>query len=126
MNNYDREHYTPRTLCEVCAKACGGCSWSRKGVQQPVEGWDAIRHDLQYEDNSYCGARKDFYNESYIVLRCPEFELEPRNAWAFKKFDPERIHATLASRSRGFKRDKITGRKLIQIDEGTAEEIPND
>lgn len=112
MTDVEKRQYTPRTLCEVCANACGGCSWSRQGEQKPVDGWDAVRHDLQYGESAYSGQKKEFYEESYIVLHCPEFELEPHNEWAYKKFKPENIRATLSSRARGFKRDKITGKKL--------------
>lgn len=59
--------YTPFTLCEVCENACGGCSWSEKNVQKPVEGWDAIRNDI---------LPHGYYSEpieSYVVLACPKY-----------------------------------------------------
>ena len=74
--------YKPITLCEVCTKACGKCSWSKYGVQKPVDGWTAIRRDILA-----CGGM----TESYLVLDCPEFVLEEHNAWAFARFDPEAI-----------------------------------
>lgn len=79
MDSFQRRIYRPATLCEVCDKACGGCSWSKKGVQKPVAGWDAIRNDLRDA------------GESYIVLSCPEFVVEEKNRWAYEKFDPEAI-----------------------------------
>lgn len=61
--------YTPSTLCEICENACGGCSWSKKNVQNPVEGWTALRNDLpchgDYASNKMV--------ESYVVIRCPEY-----------------------------------------------------
>ena len=79
--------YRPKTLCEVCADACGFCSWSEKGNMRPVPGWDAIRKDFPSGDKY-----KDPV-ESYIVLHCPLFELEKHNHWAFERFDPEQIRA---------------------------------
>lgn len=92
MTTSEKVAYRLNTLCEVCTKACGGCSWSKKNVQQPVEGWDAIRHDLQQP--------KKFYAESYIVLHCPEFELEKHNEWAYKKFDPEKVRQQVEHRDK--------------------------
>lgn len=105
MTKYERDTYRPLTLCEVCTKACGVCSWSKKGVQRPVEGWDAIRNDLQQP--------KSFFSESYIVLRCPEFELEPHNEWAYKKFDPERVRRRIEHREsiKRTKKEKMEQRK---------------
>lgn len=81
-------NYRPATLCEVCANACGGCSWSAYGVQQPVKGWDAIRHDVAANDKSKGEARQAM-SESYVVLGCPEFKLEEHHRWAYERFDPE-------------------------------------
>ena len=91
MTELEKKHYRPQTLCELCDNACGGCSWSEYGVQQPVKGWDAIRVDLMYNNQVYSGFRKIFFSESYIVLSCPQFKLEERSAWAFANFDPEKI-----------------------------------
>ena len=79
MDAYAKLIYRPATLCEVCNNACGGCVWSKHGVQKPVPGWDAIRRDLSDS------------GESYIVLDCPKFELEEHNRWAYEKFDREKI-----------------------------------
>lgn len=79
MNEFEKRNYKPLTLCELCTKACGFCTWSERGVQKPVEGWKAIRRDL-------LGV-----GESYLVLECPEFDLEERHRWAYEKFDPEWI-----------------------------------
>lgn len=79
MTDYQKSLYKPATLCELCENACGKCSWSKAGDMKPVEGWDAIRKDL-------------FGNiESYIVLDCPQFVLEEKNAWAYEKFNREAI-----------------------------------
>ena len=41
----------------TCAKACGGCSWSRSF--EPVKGWTAVR------------SRK--YSDGYRIKKCPEY-----------------------------------------------------
>lgn len=61
--------YVPRTLCELCGNACGGCRWSKAGVQQPVTGWEALRRDIKMEGEMV---------ESYVVLDCPEYKPELR------------------------------------------------
>ena len=94
MNEFEKRNYKPLTLCELCTKACGDCSWSEKNVQRPVEGWAAIRRDLDRI-------------ESYVVLDCPEFELEERHAWAYEKFDPEWIKTQVDSHKREQKAVKI-------------------
>lgn len=45
-------------LCWTCAKACGGCSWSRAFV--PVEGWEAKQSKTRAD--------------GYRIVRCPEYE----------------------------------------------------
>lgn len=82
--------YCPKTLCEVCANATGFCPWSEKGHQRPVPGWNAIRKDFPSGDKYKVPV------ESYIVLRCPLFELEEHNRWAYERFDPEKIRAKYA------------------------------
>lgn len=70
--------YGIHTKCEYCANACGGCSWSEYGVQNPVEGWDAVRRDVpirQQIDKKYTRQ----YMESYVVIGCPKFSLEERS-----------------------------------------------
>ena len=62
--------YVPTTLCELCENACGGCRWSQKDVQEPVDGWEAVRRDLPGEAGRL---------ESYVVLECPEYEPETRH-----------------------------------------------
>lgn len=86
--------YTPNTLCEVCEKACGGCPWSKHGVQRPVYGWDAIRKDIRVSKDAPP-------LESYIVLDCPLFELEERHRWAYEKFDPEAIREQCGEEDEG-------------------------
>lgn len=60
--------YTCSTLCEICANACGHCDWSKKNVQKPVEGWDAIRNDIMPH------GKGSGLIESYVVLDCPEYQ----------------------------------------------------
>lgn len=84
--------YTPATLCELCGNACGFCSWSKKGVQEPVEGWRAVRVDLASPDGSAL-------IESYVVQECPEFALEARCAPYLARWDPDKA-ARAAERRR--------------------------
>lgn len=75
------------TLCDVCAKAAGGlggCGWSRKGEQQPVPGWDAVRRDVPV------GPYYSESTESYIILRCPAFSVDKHRQAEYRQFDPER------------------------------------
>lgn len=83
--------YKAWTLCELCDNAYGFCRWSAKGIQKPVEGWTAIRRDI--ENISLTG-----YTESYVVLECPEFVLQEcyRNYW--EEWDPKK--ATVEVRRR--------------------------
>ena len=77
----------PLTLCDVCAKAAGGlggCSWSRKGEQRTVPGWDAVRRDIRI------GPVYEWSTESYVVLRCPECVVDGHRQAEFRQFDPER------------------------------------
>lgn len=54
-------------LCWICAKACGGCSWTEidystgKARFEPISGWDATY-------NAVSG--------SYSIKSCPEYEAE--------------------------------------------------
>lgn len=68
--------YVPETLCELCGNACGGCRWSRAGVQKPVDGWEAVRRDIPVQDGETVRLE-----ESYVVLACPEYLPEVR--WWF-------------------------------------------
>lgn len=78
--------FVPTTLCDMCGNACGHCRWSRKGVQKPVEGWDAVRRDIPVMAE---GELK--WVESYVVIDCPQFQLEDR-CWAYyRMFDRDRI-----------------------------------
>ena len=58
---------TRNQLCWSCAKACGGCSWSRNFT--PIHGWDATPYRRVYRDAAV-GTR---YVDSYIIRRCPEY-----------------------------------------------------
>ena len=50
--------------CWTCAKACGGCSWSRDLT--PVKGWEAVQSTVRKRE------------KSYRILYCPEYEEEKR------------------------------------------------
>ena len=78
------------TLCDFCANACGGCSWSQKDVQTPVPGWDAVRRDIPLDE-----VRPLSFVESYVVIHCPEFSLENHRARQFRmvNWDRVRFHA---------------------------------
>jgi hypothetical protein len=52
------------TLCWECARATGGCSWSREFI--PVKGWKAKKTKIKDE-------RYYRYYSSYLVLKCPLF-----------------------------------------------------
>ena len=54
------------TLCWDCAKACGGCRWSKK--LKPVPGWTAEHFEAVLYSNGY------IKRDTYIVTACPEFE----------------------------------------------------
>ena len=55
------------TLCWTCKNAAGAqrCSWSSEFI--PVEGWNAMRSDLQ------CDGRMI---ESYCVIECPQYMVD--------------------------------------------------
>lgn len=59
-----RSHTQP---CWFCAKACGGCSWSKSYI--PVEGWIA---EKTYSDTYIDTTGKLCQIESYKILQCPE------------------------------------------------------
>lgn len=79
--------FVPGTLCDLCGNACGHCSWSRKDVQRPVPGWDAVRRDvpMRFPDDV------TVWTESYVVLDCPEFVLEDRSAMYMELFDRDQL-----------------------------------
>lgn len=74
----------PRTLCEICGRACGRCSWSEKDRQEPVKGWEAVRRDVEMRTES-----EVWMEESYVVLDCPEYEPEMKYWWYILAFDKE-------------------------------------
>ena len=74
--------YVPLTLCELCGNACGRCRWSRKDVQKPVEGWEAVRRDVYMTEEE-----GGHMTESYVVLSCPEFDLEVQHWFWYLNFD---------------------------------------
>lgn len=55
------------TLCWSCAKACGGCSWSKDF--KPIDGWDAIPTKIRIPDDDG-GAR---YVDSFKITACPQY-----------------------------------------------------
>ena len=56
------------TLCWICKKAGGLCSWSENFT--PVEGWKAEPTKV------WVGATSvESYTDSYRVIECPKFEL---------------------------------------------------
>lgn len=60
-----------QSICWMCAKAGGGCSWSERF--EPVEGWTARK------DTMLTGARDGKHvTDTYTVRKCPEFALERR------------------------------------------------
>lgn len=65
-----------KTLCWICQKAGGLCSWSKNFT--PVEGWEAIPTEItSYTTGGTKRAReriKVCYG-SYNIIKCPEFEL---------------------------------------------------
>lgn len=61
------ENSKKRTLCLICQKAGGNCSWSKDFT--PVEGWNAKPTKIR------CREQKTGYIDSYHVIECPEFEL---------------------------------------------------
>lgn len=95
--------YTPSTLCEVCENACGGCSWSEKNVQKPVEGWEAVRNDIFYH-----GTKSEFI-ESYIVLSCPKYKPDHfAKKYSFSKLEAKRraLHKAMATKRAIIKRNE--------------------
>ena len=56
-------------ICWDCAKACGGCSWSKK--LEPVPGWTAEPRKITIQ--------KDQQLDTYLVTACPEFQRDARN-----------------------------------------------
>lgn len=62
-----RGNYKTFTLCWSCAKACGGCSWSREF--KPIDGWDAIPTKIRIPDDDG-GAR---YCDSFKITACPQY-----------------------------------------------------
>lgn len=66
------------TLCWKCAKAVGGCSWTRideetgKVSFTPVKGWTAIEKIIKATHSMMNG------KSAYCVLDCPEYESDGR------------------------------------------------
>lgn len=64
----DGERICNATLCWECAKACGGCDWSREN--NPVPGWNAVSVKISISHNNYV--------DSFIVKNCPEYNGDGR------------------------------------------------
>lgn len=62
-----KEIVRKQTLCWICAKAGGNCSWSKNFT--PVEGWNAKPTKIR------CREQETGYLDSYNVKECPEFKL---------------------------------------------------
>lgn len=86
-------YFHPTTLCELCEKACGGCSWTEYGRFEPVDGWEAIRSDIpMWGDDTRVV-------ESYMVLSCPEFEAD-ENSKIYLPFDKDFARRSFRQRSK--------------------------
>lgn len=56
------------TLCWECAKATGGCDWSKNFI--PVDGWTATPTIINQVYKKGDGFKAI---SSYIIHKCPEF-----------------------------------------------------
>jgi len=81
MINHTTRDTRSASICWRCAKAAGGCAWSRIG--EPIDGWKASLRPVRVEPGRY--------TDSYEVFACPEFEYE--EAHSFTNLDPDGIHA---------------------------------
>lgn len=61
------------TLCWTCQNACGGCSWSRSF--KPVKGWEAKKTVIKHQRSEGCKA-PFIYDDSYLVINCPEYKMD--------------------------------------------------
>lgn len=66
-----RKAMNRETLCWKCGRCTGFCPWSKWHDMQPVEGWTAMRRDVEYPNEKP--------KESYIVLACPLFVPDGRD-----------------------------------------------
>lgn len=64
------------TLCWICAKAAGGCSWADS--LKPVEGWNAEKTIVQGD-----GLGGAF--DSYCVKSCPDFKPDKRRVMSTRE-----------------------------------------
>lgn len=61
------------TLCWGCEKAQKKCSWSKNF--EPVKGWDAKPTKVYIREETLpSGKVKRYYEDSFCVRKCPEFE----------------------------------------------------
>lgn len=78
-----------KQLCWSCAKACGGCSWSEYGRNEPVPGWTARPTVLPPGPD---GGERIL---SYQITACPQFvldrEAEDRGCGKESKLDREAV-----------------------------------
>ena len=67
-----RKAMNRETLCWRCGRCTGFCPWSRWKNREPVDGWTAMRRDVEYPNEKP--------KESYIVLACPLFVPDGRRS----------------------------------------------
>ena len=70
-----REYNGKETICWTCKNACGGCSWSKRF--EPVKGWKAKKTKIK-TGRTANGVKKFYYEDSFIVLKCPEYAKDER------------------------------------------------
>ena len=103
-----------KTLCWSCRNACGGCSWSRYKVWQPVPGWTAIETEFGGQ-KMINGKVRRVPIKSYIVLDCPEFIPDKNNDKEVielprMKWTPELKHDAIRMREEGMTVPQIAER----------------
>lgn len=74
----DKFHKTQ--LCWTCARACGGCSWSRSFT--PVNGWTAEQTELYVDRGEYETHR----TTSYRIKACPLYVPDATHASKPKEY----------------------------------------
>lgn len=61
-----RQSWPVPTLCWDCARACGGCSWSKKLI--PMEGWEVAETEIRAQRGD-----RIVIQQTYRVIACPGF-----------------------------------------------------
>ena len=68
-----KQETTHETLCWGCEKAQKRCSWSKRF--EPVKGWEAEPTKVYIREETLpSGEVKRYYQDSFDVYKCPEFE----------------------------------------------------